>query len=490
VSAVSDPKNPNAVAASGLGDSYRLNECHEQGVAAAQVSNPARPGFSCSLVDEASLVPGDVVWGAVRYIDYAKDDQYTRGCLNECALPTDDCKDVAPGVSGCIYDKNDFGRKKGCAEECDGRDNDGDGQIDNGTNGLNCDTGLKGVCANGLTKCQNGKLSCEGTQPGTLVERCDEIDQDCDGDPAGGTLNPIPEVGQVCTNAEVWDDTDKVYKPLTGSCAFGKVQCAIDQGTNKHRLICVSDTAAQASTAVELPCDNIDNNCDGTVDETRTVWEGDNPATSRLQCSDHIDNNCDGITDAQPAGSTFAQQLANHTVEICRNKVDDDCDHEVDESYAQVNASITGPACAWPCHTEGAEACSQYSSPMPVDRERPADITNNPVVPWFFDPPWFNDFWKVIKCVNGYWQIEKVCGLDDPGAPSNPSALPRSNQSWGRIPDQRFCVPNNTNNTAACSATPAKSGDRGSTYTLGGDTSVLQCYPQISGSNCPALTPP
>ena len=68
-------------------------------------------------------------------------------------------------------------------EVCNGADDDCDGEIDEGSPGVDeaCTTGLSGLCEAGLTVCESGSLRCI---PSTLPadELCDGIDNDCDGE--------------------------------------------------------------------------------------------------------------------------------------------------------------------------------------------------------------------------------------------------------------------------------------------------------------------
>jgi hypothetical protein len=496
-----DAKNPNALLPSELGSTYRLNSCKGQGQPTPTERNPDRGAFKCSIVDPKTATAGDVLWGAVRYVDYSDPEDYIRGCANDCQLPGEDCGEIAPGISACIHDAKDFGRKTGCAEQCDGKDNDGDGVIDNGTNDLDCSTAYSGVCAKGKTRCKNGKLSCFSILPGEQAEVCDALDQDCDGSPLTGTNKPNPQVGQLCTVAETFDTAEGKYKPLVGQCKFGVTQCIEDKVTKVIRLSCVSDL--EGKIPVEAPCDNADNDCDGDIDETRTKYEGDDPVTERAQCSDGIDNNCDGVTDQMPRNLGYAAALAAHTVEICGNNVDDDCDGTVDEKYESTSGVITGPACAWACDAldQGATACSHQAVQVPPRRYEPAGagtpvgVKGEPAAnlarSWFFDPPWFNEFWKVIKCQDGYWQLNEVCGLNatrpctNPGDPKD--CLKRVNNTWGGNLGTNACK-ESAPRSAACTSDTSGLANIGCSHdwppsSATGTTNppnCLECWPDVA----------
>lgn len=67
-------------------------------------------------------------------------------------------------------------------EVCDGKDNDYNNLIDEGNpgGGVNCSTGLQGICSAGTTQCAGGTLQCaQNSMPATEI--CDGLDNDCDG---------------------------------------------------------------------------------------------------------------------------------------------------------------------------------------------------------------------------------------------------------------------------------------------------------------------
>jgi len=151
------------------------------------------------------------------------------GKLGECAVGTGNC--VSPNL---ICNQN----KQPSTEVCDGKDNDCDGQTDEGNpgGGASCQTGLLGVCAPGTMTCTNGAVSCvQNVNKGP--ELCDNLDNDCDGQvdenckcPAGTTQScytgPANTQGvgickpgsQTCANNGNWGPCTGEILPATESC--------------------------------------------------------------------------------------------------------------------------------------------------------------------------------------------------------------------------------------------------------------------------------
>ena len=82
-------------------------------------------------------------------------------------------------------------------EECDGRDNDCDGDSDEGNPGAGeaCNTGIPGICAAGTTSCARGAVLCNQNNAASFSPTCgNQIDEDCDGN-ADEWRNPCNNCG-------------------------------------------------------------------------------------------------------------------------------------------------------------------------------------------------------------------------------------------------------------------------------------------------------
>ena len=253
----------------------------------------------------------------------------------------------------------------GVVDICDGIDNDCNGTVDPG-----CDKDADGYCdASQVTvgkpsTCPGGGGDCNDSNatvhPGA-AEACDDIDQNCDG-----------KTDEGCD-----DDLD-------GYCDSAYTVVGTPKSCNKGKGDCV-DTNAAINPGVTEICNNIDDNCNGKIDET---CDDDGDGWCRLgatfvgtvtlctkgktDCNDSnanvypgapercdgLDNSCSGKTDvgcdddkdgycdssmpydnpsscvhgggdcADAVGTTNGVNDANinpGAVDICGNGVDDDC---------------------------------------------------------------------------------------------------------------------------------------------------------------------
>ncbi|MCC6624365.1 MAG: putative metal-binding motif-containing protein [Deltaproteobacteria bacterium] len=216
---------------------------------------------------------------------------------------------------------------------CDGKDNDCDAATDEPFTfggkavGQACDG--TGSCGAGVVQCRADKAAAtcstnpDGTQSQAAPEACNNQDDDCD----GMTDDGLGVLQSTCR--------------LVGQCNANNVQASCTQGT----WLCSYANVPGYENGVELSCDALDNDCDGTSDEDFTLVEGGvtkrkgdacgsgqcqgavichtaTPAPGDLVCSsslagqpevcDGLDNNCNGSTDegmtwTPPGGTPIAK---------------------------------------------------------------------------------------------------------------------------------------------------------------------------------------
>jgi MYXO-CTERM domain-containing protein len=106
--------------------------------------------------------------------------------------------------------------------------------------GTKCDTGQKGVCAQGLSVCENGSLSCQVLyQPSS--EKCNGLDDDCNGLTDDGATCPS---GQVCQNGQC-------VPHCTRSSEFG---CPVDLSCDATSGLCADPTCVGVTCTGDQVC--------------------------------------------------------------------------------------------------------------------------------------------------------------------------------------------------------------------------------------------
>ncbi|MFT5431623.1 MAG: hypothetical protein ACI9OJ_002320 [Myxococcota bacterium] len=166
-----------------------------------------------------------------------------------------------------------------------------------------CDlTNEWGTCPGSQTCTVDGWTDCGGSTPAADI--CDALDNDCDGQ----TDEDFADLGMACDS----DDDDL--------CPNGGLECSAD--------------GAGVTCADDLPqteqCDGLDNNCDGTVDETFDDFDNDGLA----DCIDDDDDD-DGDLDATDCATTDAS-IYGGAGEVC-DGVDQDCDGTADNGFADLD---------------------------------------------------------------------------------------------------------------------------------------------------------
>ena len=199
----------------------------------------------------------------------------------------------------------------GCNDDsCDGVDNDCDGQTDEDYVPTATTCGNGACSGTGQLQCVNGTLvdSCQAG-PGTPDDDCDGVDDNCNG------------------------VTDEGFVGAQTSCGVGGCQ-------NTGMQLCFNGNIidwCMAGVPGNEVCNNIDDDCDGVVDDnipTTPTWcgAGSCAATGELVCS-----NGDLVDTCNPGGGG--------TNDATCDLVDDDCDGLTDEDFVPTATTCGTGAC-------------------------------------------------------------------------------------------------------------------------------------------------
>jgi len=281
------------------------------------------------------------------------------GDTKECGIDTGECQKGSQTCNNGVWSEC-VGEITPFAEICDGKDNNCDGNTDEGCSCVNGDTKECGIdtgeCQKGSQTCNNGIWSdCEGDIEPT-EETCNGFDDNCDND-IDNIINP--------------PQADKHF----GVCSLSVKVC------NGTEFVEPDYTLLENYEQTETFCDNIDNDCDNDIDNvTKSCYFGP-PGTNNIgicksgsqtclaghwgncdgqvlpinEICDNYDNDCDGLIDGMtescysgPAGTSGVGECKSGiktctagnfgvcagevvpTSEICDEK-DNDCDNSADE---------------------------------------------------------------------------------------------------------------------------------------------------------------
>lgn len=300
--------------------------------------------------------------------------------LDTAALVVDEDGDGFNAGEDC--DDSDAAIHPGATEICDGVDNDCNAQIDEGvlsTFYVDSDgDGFGGgmtveACEQPANGAQND-LDCDDTDSTIhpdAPERCDGVDQDCDG-----------EIDEEVTSTWYADSDGDLH----GDPDAPLEDCDPPEGYSAVADDC-DDSASSVHPGATEVCNDVDDNCDGSVDEgLDQVWYADSDGdlygdasvslTDCAQPSGYVSNDqdCDDSSSLSNPGSA----------EVC-DELDNNCDGSVDEGvedtfYADTDGDGYGDSAST---TSACSAPSGYA-----DNARDCDDSDaslNPDTVWYLD---------------------------------------------------------------------------------------------------------
>lgn len=329
-------------------------------------------GWGRAFVDgDCDDAEGAVSPGAVEVAWNGLDDDCVGGDLRD--VDGDGVDAVAVGGGDC----NDLDASVGPGrpERVDGRDEDCDGSVDEGTDAFDDDR--DGFAERG-GDCDDARAQ---VAPGR-TELADGVDEDCDGVIDEGTLafdddgDGVSEAEGDCADGDPQVHPGRVEVPDNGvddDCDGVLLDLGVDpdrDGVTADAGDCAPTDASVSPRGVEVD-DGRDNDCDGLVDEGTRRFDDDGDGFSELggDCHDGvpeihpgasdglngIDEDCDGRLDedasvpdadgdgvAPPADCDDRDAGVRPGVAERRDGVDQDCDGQVDEGLDEVDGDGDG----------------------------------------------------------------------------------------------------------------------------------------------------
>ncbi len=293
----------------GLEKKYSRTVCRLKGSLIGRAKDRRDVKFECKIEKSPpNLSQNEVGWACVSFHSYKTPDEYLAGCIDECTESQNLPGAAKPcGVNNvCTRIPGSYGRGK-----------------------FKCDSGGTGGCRYNLNYCDRGKwTNCPKRAPST--EKCNGIDDDCDGKIDEDPNDPNKRMRQICYTAEpngCKKNSNGTFS-CTSPCRTGIQVCYMGNWGQCYNEV----------TPAKEKCDGKDNDCDGKVDEDWPVNQS--CYAGNIHCRER------GVYRCKNDSKVYCTAKNRATTETCNGK-DDDCDGRIDEVCPKditISAVVTSPS--------------------------------------------------------------------------------------------------------------------------------------------------